>query len=405
MTLAASGCGNTVGDGTVSTETASADEDASSGSDVVSASRAFMDIKGSDYVTLCDYSAIEVTITGDYDVTDDDVTEYFSQMFSSYGPFYMVDDTKTVVEEGDIVNVDYVGTLDGEAFSGGTATSQNVDVSGNCAAGSTSTYIPGFTDGLLGAAVGDTIDCDVTFPDTYSNTDLAGKAVVFTFTVNSIQKEMEFSDVDDSFAQEQFGVDTLDEVYEQVESYLLQVSAYYKTQDTMSAIQDYLIDNCTVDMPEDFAEARYDDYIRTFVEEELGGDESQLSDYAEQSGYTVEELEAEWRQNVDDTVKIQLIMDAIAEEMGLTIDETAYSEYVEQLISSGTTYGYYSDEDAMYEYYGYGDKVYGESYLRSLYLYDQALEDISENATVTVVPETEPDDTDVSDETGTDGTE
>ena len=142
---------------------------------------------------------------------DQKVKDYFKQMFDNYGPFYTADPDKTTVEEGDIVNVDYVGKLDGTAFNGGTAQNQNIDVYQNASATGTG-YIDGFTDGLKGASVGDVIDCDVTFPDDYGNTDLAGKAVVFTFTVNSIQKEMTIDDVDDAFAKEQFQVDTVDEI-------------------------------------------------------------------------------------------------------------------------------------------------------------------------------------------------
>ena len=102
------------------------------------------DIKASDYVTLCDYDSIEVTIDGDYQVGEQEVKEYFAQMFSNYGPFYKADETKTTIEEGDIVNVDYVGKLDGEAFEGGTAENQNIDVYNNSSANGITGYIDGF---------------------------------------------------------------------------------------------------------------------------------------------------------------------------------------------------------------------------------------------------------------------
>lgn len=105
-------------------------------------------------------------------------------------------------------------------------------------------YIDGFTDGLKGASVGDVIDCDVTFPDDYGNTDLAGKAVVFTFTVNSIQKEMTIDDVDDAFAKEQFQVDTVDEMYDQIRSYMESVPSIISRKTLRLPCRNYLIDNC-----------------------------------------------------------------------------------------------------------------------------------------------------------------
>ena len=123
--ISMTGCGSK-GESVEATE---AVENTESTEEVPAVPLAQYDLKGSDYVTLCDYSAIPVTISGDYDVTDQDVLDYVEKIFTQGGPFYTADPDKTTVEEGDIVNVDYVGKLDGEAFSGGTAEDQNIDVS------------------------------------------------------------------------------------------------------------------------------------------------------------------------------------------------------------------------------------------------------------------------------------
>ena len=246
--ISMTGCGSK-GESVEATE---AVENTESTEEVPAVPLAQYDLKGSDYVTLCDYSAIPVTISGDYDVTDQDVLDYVEKIFTKGGPFYTADPDKTTVEEGDIVNVDYVGKLDGEAFSGGTAEDQNIDVSNNSSA-SGSGYIDGFTDGLIGASVGDVIDSNVTFPDEYpNNPDLAGKEVVFTFTVNSIQKEVTMDTMDDEFALEQFGVDSVDGVYKQVRQYLESSAESTHKNDIYSALEDYLLENFTVDMPADY---------------------------------------------------------------------------------------------------------------------------------------------------------
>lgn len=383
MAFGAAGCGSDQ-DGSAggtelveSTEAAGADNTADT--NVISASGAF-DLKGSDYVKLCDYNAISVTITGDYDVDDAAVQEYFKSMFESYGPFYTEDTEKKVIEEGDIVNVDYVGKLDGVAFDGGTAENQNIDVYANASADGMG-YIEGFTDGLKGASVGDVIDCDVTFPENYGNADLAGKPVVFTFVVNSIQKEMKLEDVDDNFAKEQFDADTVDEMYEQIRSYMEQSAEYNKQRDTYLAVQDYLVDNCEVDVPKDYLAARVADYKRQFIDQNCGGDESQLEDFlANYYGKTTEEMEAYWNEGMEKSIRLELAMDAIAGELGIEIDEDELSAYAGQLVTQN---GYESVE-AMYNIYGYGDTAYGERYFRNLYLYDQALEKVVENVTVNV---------------------
>lgn len=344
------------------------------------------DLKGSDYVTLCDYSAIEVTISGDYEVTDQDVLDYVEKIFTQGGPFYTADPDKTTVEEGDIVNVDYVGKLDGEAFQGGTAENQNIDVSNNSSASGTS-YIDGFTDGLLGASVGDVIDSNVTFPEDYNNEDLAGKEVVFTFTVNSIQKEVTVDTMDDEFASEQFHVDSVDAVYEQVRQYLESSAESTHKNDIYSAIEDYLLDNCTIDMPADYRSDVIEAIRQNFISRYCDGDESQMESVLTSYGYTEESIEQEWSDSVESSIKLELIVKAIAEKEDIQIDDTEFENYVNNIVSNGG----YGDADTLYSNYGYGDAVYGENQIRVIYLAGLVLDKLSETAVVTenAVEETE----------------
>lgn len=86
-----------------------------------------------------------------------------------------------IAEDGDTVNIDYTGYLDGTAFEGGSTNGMGADLGLG-----THTYIEGFEEGIVGKAVGDTFDLNLTFPEDYGNTELAGKEVVFTVTLNGI---------------------------------------------------------------------------------------------------------------------------------------------------------------------------------------------------------------------------
>lgn len=386
MAVTALGCGgkkNNAAEGTEIAESVNGTEttEAEAEAAVEYESPAY-DLKASDYVTLCDYSKVPVTITGDYDVDDQDAKDYFEQMFSYYGPFYVADDIKTTVGEGDIVNVDYVGKLDGEAFDNGSAEDQNIDVDNNCSAGSqSSSFIDGFTDDLKGASVGDVIDSDVTFPDNYGNADLAGKQVVFTFTVNSIQKEMTLDDVDDEFAQKQFQADTVDDMYAQIKTFLENTASSNKDSDTYAAVQQYLLDNCKVDIPEDYLTARVNDYEKQFVQNNCDGDDSKLEDYvSKQYNMTLDEVRQEWRSGMEKNISMEFITGAIAEKEGTELDEDGFSSYVQTLMSSNN----FSSEEDLYKNYGYGDAAYGEKYLRQIYVDNLALQSVKDNAEVTV---------------------
>lgn len=95
--------------------------------------------------------------------------------------FPALEDVTRPAQSGDCVKIDYCGKLNGVAFSGGTATNVALFISDY-----KNGYIPGFTEGIIGHAVGETFDVDVTFPENYHAADLAGKAVVFTMTLHNI---------------------------------------------------------------------------------------------------------------------------------------------------------------------------------------------------------------------------
>lgn len=342
--------------------------------------------KYSDYVTLGDYSAIPVELSEDFEITEEDVTAYIKEWFDYYGPFYKADETKTVVEAGDIVNVDYVGKLDGVAFDGGTATNQNIDVSGNCAAGGATTYIDGFTAGLLGAEVGSTIDCDVTFPENYGAEDLAGKAVVFTFTVNSIQKEVAFEEIDDEFAVNNAGANSVEEMYTMVNTGLTEQAAYYKQDEQNAAIQSYLLDHCTVEIPADYFADLMEAYRAMFIYEYCDGDEASLEEFLSTNyGYTVEQAEENWRQALQIEVKLDFILGALAEELGITLDEAAYeTDLAEMLEYYGMT-----DKNMVFKSYGYGDAVFGEKRMKDMHVQSDVIDKLLETAVITVAESVE----------------
>ena len=109
-----------------------------------------------------------------------EVTEAADTTTTPEAPSYSTD-TSLTVKDGDTVNIDYVGKIDGTAFDGGSTNGQGTDL----VIGSGS-YIDDFEDQLVGAHPGDEVEVTVTFPDDYSAADLAGKEAVFDVTVNGI---------------------------------------------------------------------------------------------------------------------------------------------------------------------------------------------------------------------------
>ena len=125
----------------------------------------FKEINADEYVTLGDYKGLEV-VNSTVTITDEDVDSYIEYMLSmSPGELEEVTD-RDVVENGDVANIDYVGTKDGVAFDGGTAQGYDLGIG-------TGSFIPGFEEGLVGVKKGETVDLNLTFPENYHSADLA----------------------------------------------------------------------------------------------------------------------------------------------------------------------------------------------------------------------------------------
>lgn len=147
-----------------------------------------------DYVTLPeDHGAIPVPADA-VAVSDEDVQAQIDNLMAQFAKPEQL--TDRAIEDGDQVNIDYSGSIDGEKFDGGTASAQTVE------AGSTQ-FIDDFLTQIIGHMPGETFNVEVTFPDPYKNNpDLAGKDAVFEVTINYIEGESITPEFNDAFVAE-----------------------------------------------------------------------------------------------------------------------------------------------------------------------------------------------------------
>ncbi len=143
--------------------------------DTVDKNRILFNVDLNKYITVGEYKGIKV------DTASADYMEVYNAVISSdiSGNDFYKKITEGTIKEGDTANIDYVGKKDGVAFDGGTAEGYDLEIGSGA-------FIDGFEDGLIGVAVGSTVDLNLTFPESYQTEELAGKAVVFTVTVNYI---------------------------------------------------------------------------------------------------------------------------------------------------------------------------------------------------------------------------
>jgi FKBP-type peptidyl-prolyl cis-trans isomerase (trigger factor) len=267
--------------------------------------------------------------------------------------------------------VDYTGYLDGEAFDGGSATDTVVEISDD------NGYIDGFTDGLIGAEVGTTIDCPVTFPEDYGVDSLNGQDVIFTFTINGIYENVTIDTLSDDAVEENFGdkydVHTAQELWDYVEDYLTD-------QAISNFIEDYMLENSEVTVPEDYLEACLNEYQESYATSYYG-DLDTMEYYMELYGSSLDEWRESYRDYINSSIQLQLIFEVISIKENMEVDEEEFQDYLQSTYLDSSSYSF-EDEQDLYESAGDGDSEKGKAYLQKMYLTNQAYNYVIENANV-----------------------
>lgn len=297
------------------------------------------DIKAEKYVTLGNYIGLEAAVPK-LEVPEGAVESYIEENFlvpkAEVAPV-----TGRPVQEGDVVNIDFAGYQDGVAFDGGTGTSDLTIGSGQ--------FIDGFEDGLIGVNEGDTVSLDLTFPDPYTNPDLAGAPVVFEVTVNSIS-ERKLPALTDELVQElssegynvgtcQTAAELEDWVYS---LYDQSVKSTYENQ-VETVLADLLIESSTFKAPPEEMVARYTQSIEENMNIRALSAGMSLSQYMQQyQGLDEEGYRAVFDEQGMLMTKKYIMYQAIADQEGLVPTEEEISEEVSAFM---TIYGYSSEEE------------------------------------------------------------
>ncbi len=270
-------------------------------------------------------------------LTDEAFENEIDVLLDSYS--YYEEYTDRTVAQGDTVRADYAGYKDGVAFEGGTATDQMVTATPD------SGYIAGFAEAFVGRTPGEEFSFEVTFPEDYGNTDLAGQEVTFVCTVHAILgNELIIPELTDEFVNENFGYNNVEEFKIAYRASVQEQNEFYVESNMYSDLWLQIVDNAEVlSYPEEEVERVYND--RKAVYESYasyyGTDyETFLSTYI---GLTTEDLYEECRAYV----KEDLVMYQLVKTLGITVSEEEYQDGYEFYAEYyGTTV------DELISYYG-----------------------------------------------------
>ena len=283
-------------------------------------------------VTLGNYKGIELE-DRKIEVTDEEVDSYIESVLEYEASTKEVD---RPAENGDTVNIDYVGKKDGVAFDGGTAAGSDLVLGSG-------SFIDGFEDGLIGAKKGDQVTLNLTFPEDYHAEELAGQAVTFDVTVNAVKEPSEQELTDEWVNSYTQGAQkTVAEYQAEIKRELTdqyKQSAY--TADVTNAIQ-AVIDSSEFNI--DPAALEYETKVQAdqalVYLQQYGMD---LESYLSMTGLTQEEYDEQMKSTGEESVKTQMVVEEIAKKEGLELTNADYKK-LEELT------GY--SKDLLVQYYG-----------------------------------------------------
>ena len=304
--------------------------------------------KLSKYIELGDYKNIPV------DTKSDTFKEFYDEVISSdiYSNDLYVRKTEGEVADGDTVNIDYEGKKDGVAFDGGTAEGYDLTIGSG-------SFIEGFESGLIGKKIDDTVDLNLTFPENYQSTDLAGKAVVFTVKINYVKTDEERKPED---YYKELDFDTLDA---------------YEADVTERAVKNYLLDTLKANSeinnyPEKDTETIYTSYknmVDKNVQSSYGID---LATYLSYNNQTEDDFKASVTdEQIKPLMEEQMVLYAVLDKEKLGVTDKEIQAQLDETVKgySGVS------EDEIKEFYG-------DFYFEYLAVNEKALDYLYKNADI-----------------------
>ncbi len=267
-------------------------------------------------VTLGKYKGVKVDKM-DVEVTDEEVEAEIGRERESNARTITVEDRP--VQDKDMTVIDFEGFVDGVAFEGGKGENYPLTIGSGA-------FIPGFEEGLIGAQIGEEVEVNVTFPEDYQASELAGKPAVFKCTVKEI-KEKELPELDDEFASEVSEFDTMAEYREDVKKKL----GDRKAAEAKSAKEDAVIDAVIAEAQMEIPDAMLETQQRQMVDEFAQRIQSQglsMDQYMQFTGLTADKMLEQVKPQALKRIQSRLVMEAVAAAEKIEASEEEFEEEV-----------------------------------------------------------------------------
>ena len=271
-------------------------------------------------VQLGDYKGLEIE-KQDSELTDEDLQEAIDHSLGHLADMVVKEDG--AVENGDTVNIDFDGYVDGEQFEGGQADGYDLEIGSG-------SFIPGFEDQLVGVKTGEEKDVVVTFPEEYHAEELAGKEATFKTKVNEI-KYKEVPELDDEIANElDSDANSVDEYKENLRKRLSEQKAEEAENVEKEEAINKATDNATIDIPQAMIDTELDRMVQEFGQriQQQGLD---LQTYFQISGQDESQLREQMKDDAEQRIKTNLTLSAIADKENIEANDEDIDKELEKM--------------------------------------------------------------------------
>lgn len=269
-------------------------------------------------VKLGEYKGLEIKKIN-IEITDEDVEKELKSEQEKNSR--MIDVTDRAVADGDTVSLDYAGTIDGEAFDGGTAKDQSLVIGSG-------SFIPGFEEQLIGLMPGESKNVEVTFPEDYHAKELAGKAAVFACTIHSIRTR-ELPEIDDEFAEDA-GFDSLEEYKEDLKKKLTERRENAKKTDYENEAVNKLIAVSEMDIADAMIKAQaeqiFEDYAR-----QLQGQGIPIDMFLNYQGMNKDKFLEQVRPEAEKRIKTRLCLEEVVKAENIEVADEKIEEELNKM--------------------------------------------------------------------------
>lgn len=265
-------------------------------------------------VILGEYKGLEVP-KADLEVTDEEIEAELKKEQQKNARTIHVEDR--AAQEGDKVTIDFEGFVDGVAFEGGAGKDYPLTLGSK-------TFIPGFEEQLVGVALEQPVDVNVTFPEDYQAEELKGKEAVFKCVIHKIEAK-ELPELDDDFAKDVSEFDTLEEYKKEIKDNIEKRKADAAKTEKENAVVDKAIENAQMDIPEAMVKTQINQMIDDFARR-IQSQGLTMEQYMQFTGSTRETMQEQMRPQAMKRIQSRLVLEKVAEVENIQISDEKLDE-------------------------------------------------------------------------------